>query len=314
MSRTLPRRLGTALPVALATLTLAAVTACSSDSDSAVPGGQDKKPAEASAAAAVGVAPDTAILPGSTMEKIKKRGYLIVGGSQDAPLWSQLNPMNGQVEGFDAEMGRLLAKYIIGKPEVKIVSSATETREALLQNGTVDVVFQTYTITPKRAEQVAFAGPYYSSGQAILVKKGTTGIKAPADLNGKTVIAGANTPAVTAIQQLAPSAKVVTFASDPECLQALRQGRGEAYVQDQALLVADVKQYPDTTVVGEPFTQDPYGIGLKHDDTAFKSFVNDWLRAIGQSGAWQAVWKQTIGTVVEGNPPAPPAIGSAAGS
>jgi glutamate transport system substrate-binding protein len=307
------RRLRTALPVALAALSLTALSACSSDSSSdAVPGG--KKPAGENVAGKVDAAPDASILPGSTMEKIKKRGYLIVGGSQDAPLWSQLNPISGQTDGFDADMGKLLAKYIIGKPEVKIVSSATETREALLQNGTVDVVFQTYTITPKRAEQVAFAGPYYSSGQSILIKKGSTGVKLPADLNGKTVIAGANTPAIAAIKQVAPEAKVVTFASDPECLQALRQGRGDAYVQDQALLVADVKQNPDTTVVGEPFTADPYGIGLAHDDAAFKTFVNDWLRKIGQDGTWAQVWKQNLGTVVEGNAPTPPAIGSVPGS
>ncbi|MYS85566.1 glutamate ABC transporter substrate-binding protein [Embleya scabrispora] len=307
-----PRRLRTAVPAVLAALSLTALAACSGGSSSDVPGGA--KPAGEDVAKKADVAPDSTILPNSTMAKIKARGYLIVGGSQDAPLWSQLNPISGKTDGFDAEMGRLLAKYIIGKPEVKIVSSATETREALLQNGTVDVVFQTYTITPKRAEQVAFAGPYYSSGQAILVKKGAGGIKVPADLNGKTVIAGANTPAIAAIKQVAPDAKVVTFGSDPECVTALRQGRGDAYVQDQALLVADVKQNPDTTVVGEPFTADPYGIGLGHDDVAFKTFVNDWLRKIGQDGSWQAIWKQTLGTVVEGNPPTPPAIGGVPGS
>ncbi|WP_331767329.1 glutamate ABC transporter substrate-binding protein [Embleya sp. NBC_00896] len=312
MSGSSSRRARTAVSVALATLSLTVLAACSSGSSSDVPGG--KKPAGEDVAKQAQSAPDTAILPGSTMEKIKQRGYLIVGGSQDAPLWSQLNPISGRTEGFDAEMGRMLAKYIIGKPEVKIVSSATETREALLQNGTVDVVFQTYTITPKRAEQVAFAGPYYSSGQAILTKKGAGGIKLPADLNGKTVIAGANTPAIAAIKQVAPDAKIVTFGSDPECVAALRQGRGEAYVQDQALLVAAVKDNPDTTVVGEPFTADPYGIGLKHDDAAFKTFVNDWLRKIAQDNSWQQAWKQTLGTVVEGNPPTPPAIGGVPGS
>lgn len=314
MSSITLRRLRTTVPVVLAALSLTALAACSSDSSSdAVPGGKPAGGGE-NITDRIDAAPDTSILPGSTMEKIRKRGYLIVGGSQDAPLWSQLNPISGQTDGFDADMGKLLAKYIIGKPEVKIVSSATETREALLQNGTVDVVFQTYTITPKRAEQVAFAGPYYSSGQTIMVKKGSSGITLPADLNGKTVIAGTNTPAIAAIKQVAPDAKIVTFASDPECLQALRQGRGDAYVQDQALLVAGAKQNPDTTVVGEPFTADPYGIGLGHDDVTFKTFVNDWLRQIGQNGTWAQVWKQNLGTVVEAPAPALPAIGSVSGS
>ncbi|WP_214416546.1 glutamate ABC transporter substrate-binding protein [Sphaerisporangium fuscum] len=299
-------------------VSLAGAAACSGDGGSsavppAAPGDSGGgKTADAYANAPVAAAAD--ILPGSTMEKIKKRGELIVGGSLDAPLLSQQNPVTGEVEGFDADLGKLLAKYIIGQPKVKIVNSASETREALLSNGTVDVVFQTYTITPERAKQVAFAGPYYTSGLAIAVKKGTPGIAKPEDLAGKTVIAGANTPAIPAIKKAAPSAKIVTFGSDPECVQALKQGRGVAYVQDQSLLVADGKTEPELQVVGEPFTTDPYGIGLKHGDDQMKKFVNDWLKKVQDAGLWQEAWKKSIGTVVQGEAPAPPAIGSVPGS
>ncbi|GAA0403462.1 glutamate ABC transporter substrate-binding protein [Microbispora corallina] len=292
---------------------LVGLSACggTDSADSAVPGAA-KGGGDLLSAAPVAAAAD--ILPGSTMEKIKQRGELIVGGSLDAPLLSQQNPSTGEVEGFDADLGKALAKYIIGQPKVKIVNSASETREALLSNGTVDVVFQTYTITPERAQQVAFAGPYYSSGLSIAVKKGTTGITSPADLNGKTVIAGANTPAIPAIQKLAPQAKIVTFGGDPECVQALKQDRGVAYVQDETLLVADAKKDPSLQVVGSPFTTDPYGIGLKHGDDQFKKFVNDWLTKIQGQGLWQRIWKNSLGTVVQGAAPTPPAIGSVPGS
>ncbi|WP_067473515.1 glutamate ABC transporter substrate-binding protein [Actinomadura hibisca] len=310
MVRTPATRWATA--AAAAALALAGLTACSSDDGgSAVPGGGPAGGKEDLAAAA----PVAASLPaGSTMEKIKKRGELIVGGSLDAPLLSQQNPATKQVEGLDADFGRLLAKYIIGKPNVKIVNSASETREALLSNGTVDVVFQTYSITPERAKQVAFAGPYYSSGLVIATKKGETGIATPADLKGKTVIAGANTPAIPAIKKAAPDAKIVTFGSDPECVQALKQGRGQAYVQDEALLLATAKQDPTIQIQGKPFTSDPYGIGLKHGDAQMKTFVNDWLKQIQASGLWAKTWKNSIGTVVQGEAPQPPALGSAPGS
>jgi glutamate transport system substrate-binding protein len=306
----------TAVMTAAAALSLSALAACSDSgsSSSAVPGGGGKagggKTDDLIASAPVA----TDIPAGSTMEKIKKRGELIVGGSLDAPLLSQQNPSTGQVEGLDADFGKLLAKYIIGKPKVKIVNSATETREALLSNGTVDVVFQTYSITPARAKQVAFAGPYYSSGLVIATKKGETGITNPADLNGKTVIAGANTPAIPAIKAAAPKAKIVTFGSDPECVEALKQGRGDAYVQDQAVLIATAKQDPSIEIKGQPFTTDPYGIGLKHGDAQMKAFVNDWLKKIEASGLWAKVWQNSIGTVVSGSAPTPPAIGSAQGS
>ncbi|WP_026413347.1 glutamate ABC transporter substrate-binding protein [Actinomadura oligospora] len=301
-----------AVPVAVAALSLAGLTACSDgDSGSSVPGAAGGGKQDDLIAAA----PVAANLPaGSTMEKIKKRGQLVIGGSLDAPLLSQQNPGTKKVEGLDADFGRLLAKYIIGKPEVKIVNSASETREALLSNGTVDVVFQTYSITPERAKQVAFAGPYYSSGLVIATKKDKTGIAAPADLKGKTVIAGANTPAIAAIKKVAPDAKIVTFGTDPECVQALKQGRGDAYVQDEALLLATAKQDPTVKIQGKPFTSDPYGIGLKHGDTQMKQFVNDWLKQIQASGLWAKTWKNSIGTVVEGEAPQPPALGSAPGS
>lgn len=306
-----PRRLAVA---ALAALSLASLAACSDDGDSksAVPGAAGEKKNDLAGSAPV--APASAIAAGSTMEKIKKRGELIVGGSLDAPLLSQQNPATKEVEGLDADFGRLLAKYIIGQPKVKIVNSASETREALLSNGTVDVVLQTYTITPERAKQVAFAGPYYSSGLVIATKKGTSGITKPADLAGKTVIAGANTPAIPAIKKAAPGAKILTFGSDPECVQALKQGRGQAYVQDQAVLIATAKQDPAVEIQGQPFTKDPYGIGLKKGDTQMKQFVNAWLKQIQGSGLWARTWKNSIGTVVQGDAPAPPAIGSVPGS
>ncbi|UJW34185.1 glutamate ABC transporter substrate-binding protein [Saccharothrix sp. AJ9571] len=297
------------LTCAIATLSTAA--ACSSE-PGALPGapgstGQgiiDRAP----------VATAEAIAASPTAMAIKQRGQLLIGGSLDAPLLSQQNPATGETEGFDATLGKLLAKYIIGSPDAKVVNSSSETREALLQNSTVDVVFQTYTITPQRAQKVAFAGPYLMSGQAIATMKDKTAIKKPSDLNGKKVIAGANTPGIEAIKQQAPNADIVSFATDPECVQALEQNRGEAYVQDLTLLAASARLNDKLQIVGEPFTSDPYGIGLKLGDDAFKRFVNDWLVQLQQAGIWQQVWKDSLGTVVSGEAPAPPAIGSVPGS
>ncbi|NUW44069.1 glutamate ABC transporter substrate-binding protein [Nonomuraea rhodomycinica] len=301
--------------LAVLAVSVLGLTACGETSNTAVPAVPgESKTAAADVLANAPVAEAAAILPGSTMEKIKKRGELLVGGSLDAPLLSQQNPATGQVEGFDADLGKALAKYILGEPKVKIVNSASETREALLSNGTVDVVFQTYTITEERARQVAFAGPYYTSGLTIAVKKGTSGITKPEDLNGKKVLAGANTPAIPAIKKLAPQAEIITFGSDPECVQALKQDRGVAYVQDETLLIADAKKDPSIEIVTKPFTVDPYGIGLKHGDDQMKKFVNDWLGKIQGNGVWQGIWKNSIGTVVTGDAPQPPKIGSVPGS
>ncbi|MGQ5262229.1 glutamate ABC transporter substrate-binding protein [Micromonospora sp. ZYX-F-536] len=260
------------------------------------------------------VATDADIPAGSTMDAIRKRGYLTVGGSLDAPLLSQQNPVTGTIEGFDADMAKLLAKYITGKPEVKTTTIGTQTREAMLQAKSVDVVFQTYTITPQRATQIAFAGPYLTSGLAVAVRKDDTTIKSVKDLAGKTVIVGANTPAVTALPSAAPGSKQVAFGTDPQAVQALLQNRGEAYVQDFTLLASNAKANPGMKVVGEPFTTESYGIGLNRDDAQFKEFINNWLKKIQADGTWAKVWEATLGSVVEGGAPTPPTLGSADGS
>ncbi|SHN75550.1 glutamate ABC transporter substrate-binding protein [Cryptosporangium aurantiacum] len=305
----------TLLTAALAAVTLA-LAACGGGSDS---GSSAVPPAASSAStdlfADAPVADAAAILPGSTMEKIKKRGKLVVAEALDAPLLSQQDPSNpDNVTGFDADLAKALAIYILGKPSVEIVPPATETREALLGNGTVDVVFNTYTITEERAKQVAFAGPYFSSGLAVAVKTGNTEIKSIDDLAGKTVIVGANTPAVTEIPKRVPTAKVIQFGTDPQAVQALTQGRGDAYVQDITLLASNAASNKDITVVGNPFTSEPYGIGLKHGDSQMKQFVNTWLTTIQKEGLWADIWKASLGTVVKSEAPEPPAIGSVPGS
>jgi glutamate transport system substrate-binding protein len=315
-TRLRPRALvGLATGATVLAMTLAGCGGGSDASSSTVPGAASSSSGSADVLADAPVAKAAAIIPGSTMERIKKRGQLIVAEALDAPLLSQQDPSNpDQVSGFDADLAKALATYILGKPNVKIVPPATETREALLANGTVDVVFNTYTITPQRAEQVDFAGPYFSSGLAIAVKTGNKNIKSVHDLDGKTVIVGANTPAVTAVPEKAPGAKVISFGTDPEAVQALTQGRGDAYVQDITLLASDAQSNKAITVVGSPFTSEPYGIGLAHGDDQMKSFVNDWLKQIESDGTWAKIWKASLGTVVQGDAPTPPEIGSVPGS
>jgi glutamate transport system substrate-binding protein len=260
------------------------------------------------------VAKTADILPDSTMAAIKKRGKLIVAEALDAPLLSQQDPSTKVVSGFDADLAKLLAIYILGKPNVEIVPPSTQTREAMLQNDTVDVVFNTYTITTARAAQVDFAGPYFADGLAVAVKSDNKVIKGIDDLGGKNVIVGADTPAVTEVPAKQPTAKLVTFGTDPEAVQALIQGRGDAYVQDETLLASDAASNDQIKVVGQPFTSEAYGIGLKHGDSAFKKFINNWLLKIEKNGTWGKVWKASLGTVVQADAPTPPAIGSVPGS
>ncbi len=307
-----------AIPVAVALTALLGVSACSGG-ETAVPGAEPEVSATTSSLQEVydnaAVADAAAILPDSTMARIKERGTLNVGAALDAPLLSQQDPSNpDSLEGFDADLAKLLAIYILGEPNVEIIPPASETREALLQNGTVDVVFNTYTITEERAEQISFAGPYLESGLAVAVAADNDDINSIEDLGGKTVIVGANTPAVTAVPEEQPTAEIVSFGTDPQALQALKQGRGDAYVQDFTLLASHAASDDSIKVVGQPFTTESYGIGLQHDDEEFKTFINEWLTKIQEDGSWAKVWNATLGSAVESETPTAPEIGSVPGS
>ncbi|HEY3507140.1 MAG TPA: glutamate ABC transporter substrate-binding protein [Actinocatenispora sp.] len=306
--------------MALAVVALAgvAVAAAGCGGNTAAPGGGSGAKAKAggdTADSIIASAPVAKSLPDSpTLKKIKADGKLVYGGTASAPLFSLKDPTTNTLTGFDADLAKLLAKYITGKPTTDMKQVQVETREALLQNHSVNAVFATYTITPERAQKIAFAGPYYSSGDAILVKKDNTSIKTVADLNGKKVATESSSTAAADIKKYAPKAKVQLFEENNDCLQAVQQGRVDAYVLDQGILVGDASTNTDVKVVGQPFTAEPYGIGLPKDDPAMKKFVNEWLTQIMKDGTWAKLWKATVGTVVSGDAPKPPAIGSVQGS
>ncbi|GAA2711020.1 glutamate ABC transporter substrate-binding protein [Actinoplanes palleronii] len=260
------------------------------------------------------VAPDSAIPAGTLMASIKQRGTMNVGGTDAGPVFSIRDPVTGKLTGFDADLSMMLAKYIIGKPSTKLSITTVDTREAMLQNGTVDAVFATYTITPGRAEKVDFAGPYYSSGDAIMVQKDNTTITEVGDLNGKNVATEGNSTAAEAIKKFAPGATVTLFQDDASCVAAVRQGRVDAYVLDQGILLGDATKVPDVKVVGQPFTTEPYGIGVPKQNPEMKAFVNTWLQQIESSGLWNRLYAATVGKVVTGTSPKPPAIGGVPGT
>lgn len=250
-------------------------------------------------------------------QKIKSQGYIRRGGTDTGAIFSLKNPTTGRVAGFDAGIGDLLARYITGGQDVakltQLSLTTVDTRETMLQNNTVDVVVATYTITAARATKINFAGPYYSSGAAIQVKSDNTTIKSVSDLDGKTIVTQSNSTGITAIDEHVKNATKLLLADNDSCIAALVQGRADAYVLDQAILLSNAVKNPQVKVVGDPFTVDPYGVGINKDDATAKAFVNTFLQNIFDSGVWLDLWKATVGLFVEGSPK-PPVLGSVTGS
>ncbi len=264
------------------------------------------------------VAADDAVAASTWASAVKEAGVLKTGGTKTAPVFSLEDATTGEVSGFDTAIGQVLARYIIGgtndaRTLLDITQVTSDTRETVLGNGSVQAVIATYTITPERAKKIDFAGPYYSSGQAVLVRADESKITGVSDLAGVKVAVQSGSSSITALQKAAPQAEQTPFNDHNTCLSALETKQVDAYVVDESLLLSAMQGSDAFKIVGEPFTQDPYGIGLPQGSDA-KAFVNAFLKKIYDDGTWEKIWKATIGVITGGDAPKPPAIGSVPGS
>jgi len=258
------------------------------------------------------VADAATVSANSWASAIKASGTLRIGGTQTSQLFSLLDPTSNQIVGFDAGLGQLLSRYILGSVHTNLTVVTSATREQVITQKQVDVVIATYSITAARMQQIDFAGPYYASQAAILVKSDNTSINSVADLAGKNVATQAGSTGVALLQQLAPTAKVVTLPDDSQCQAAVTSGQVDAYVIDQTILLSDLITNTGVKLAGQPFgPSDSYGIGvLKGSDG--KAFINQFLTTIEQDGTWQKLWAATIQAKTKTTQTAtPPAIGSA---
>ncbi len=261
---------------------------------------------------AKGPVADAATIASSTWAtKIKQAGALRLGGTQTSNLFSLLNEKDGKIRGFDAGLAQLLTRYILGDAsKFQFTQINSSTREQVLINNQVDLVIATYSITPARLEKIAFAGPYYTSQAGVMVKANNTAIQSYNDLAGKKTAtqAGSTGPAILA--QFAPKATVQEFQTHQEALDALRQGRVDAYVTDYTLLLNAMSLGSgDAKLAGAPFgAQDPYGIGLPKGSDGV-AFVNAFLKKIEADGTWARLWTVSIGQRSGSTKaPTPPAI------
>jgi len=250
---------------------------------------------------------------GTTMATLQSKGKIVVGVKFDQPGLGQKNPLTNKVEGFDVEIAKQIALGIFGgnisdiESKIEFKESTTPNREAFIENGTVDIVVATYTINDARKQRIDFAGPYYIAGQDILVRNDDTSIKSVDDLNGKKVCSVQGSTSLTNVQQKAPQADLsLTFDKYSLCVEALLDGRVQAVTTDNVILLGFVNDNKGKVkLVGNPFTTEPYGIGLKKGDTAFRSWVNDQLELFAANGSYAEAWDSTAG--VTGQPaPTPP--------
>ena len=257
-------------------------------------------------------ADDDAIAASTWATAVKDAGVFKIGGVQTSTLFSLLNEKDGQTRGFDAGIAQLLSNYILGKNKVEITQVTSDTRESVLQNGQVDAVFATYTITDERKKAVSFAGPYFVAGQDLLARKDDNSINGPEDLNGKRLCSvTGSTSAATVKEKFASEVQLMEQPGYAECATALFSGIVDAVSTDDIILAGLASaSRGKLKVVGKPFTQEYYGVGIKKGDTKLATQINNAIADMIQDGSWQrAISDNTKGTAytpnAKYNPPEP---------
>ena len=241
---------------------------------------------------------------------LREAGTVRVGTKFDQPLFGVQTPSG--VEGFDAEIAKIIVDGIFedGDPESHIewIEAVSANREPFLQNDQVDMVAATYTINDERDEIVDFAGPYYVAGQDIMVPADNPNdIQGIEDLNTSdiTTCTVEGSTSLENLQEMAPEADILTFDTYSKCADAMGDGRAAAVTTDNVILLGLVEQSGgEFMLVENPFTEEPYGIGVQ-EGSPLRCFVNEQLQMAYESGAWAEAYESTVGTVTETTPEPP---------
>jgi polar amino acid transport system substrate-binding protein len=229
---------------------------------------------------------------GSTMDRIFKRGRLIVGTDQSSYLFGFRDPTSGKIVGFDIDIAREVARAIFGVADdahLQFVALASDERVGAIVKGKVDLVAQTMTINCERRQAVAFSTEYYEAAQRLLVSR-LSHIDGLANLGDSRVCATTGSTNLTNIAQQAPTAHVVSAKYWTDCLVLLQQGQVDAITSDDTLLSALAAQDPTVKLVGEKMSSEPYGLAMSKSAPDLVGFVNGVLDRLRHDGTWKRIY------------------------
>ena len=231
---------------------------------------------------------------GTRMKELAEDGKIIIGVKYDQPGIGFKSATDDMPVGFDPEMGKILAASLgIAPEDVTWKETISDNREPFLQNGEVDLVIASYSITDDRRQVVGQAGPYYVTGQQLLVKKGSD-IKDVADIKGKEVCSVTGSTSLDNAE--AKGAKPRGFDTYSECRDQVLNGSIDSMTTDGSILLGYAAEDPEELeVVGEPFSEERYGIGYSKDSPEMCQWISDTIKAAQDDGTWGEAFEATLG-------------------
>jgi polar amino acid transport system substrate-binding protein len=213
---------------------------------------------------------------------IKARGKMIVGVKADYPPFGFLQ--GDKNVGLEIDLLHDIAQDLLGNRDaIEFVPVVSANRFQFLNTSKVDFLFSTVTITEQRKLVVDFSAPYMKSGWQVLVKKDSA-ITDAAGLKGKTVVVVPGSTGEAGLSKLVPDANLLKLPLTSEALDAVDQGRADAFVQDSALLYGLTASKPQYKVVGETHDDQPIGAACRKGDSAPCDFITKEIEKFRTSG------------------------------
>ncbi|MDH6576526.1 glutamate ABC transporter substrate-binding protein [Kitasatospora sp. MAP5-34] len=277
------------IAAAMSVLALTAVAACGkSGSPNAAPPGAPQLPTYQ---VNTGFKLDSS----PTWVKAKQAGKLTIGAKADQPFLGFEDLTTNTRNGFDIEIAKMVAADLGFTPDqINWKTIVTANRETAISGGQIDYYVGTYTINDERKKSVSFAGPYYVAGQDLLVLKSNTDITGSDSIKGKTVCSVAGSTSIDRINSL--GGKTVTYDTYAQCVDKLLTNEVDAVTTDDTILKGFAAKNPGKLkVIGKPFSQEPYGIGLGKDDKALRDAINNSIKAHEDNGDWKKAYDATLG-------------------
>lgn len=219
---------------------------------------------------------------GGYLQKIKDRGKLVVGVFSDKPPFGMVDE-KGNYIGFDNDLAKRFAKDLLGdESKIEFVPVEPASRIPYLQSDKVDLIVANMTVTEERKQAVDFTNPNLKVATQVLVRE-DSGIKTLADLKGKKVIVTKGTTADIFLTKNRPDVELVKYEKNSESLQALKDGRGDGYAQDNFILFAWARKNPGFVVIPEKLEKEaPIAPAVKKGNTELRDWVNEELEKLGK--------------------------------
>jgi ABC-type amino acid transport substrate-binding protein len=225
------------------------------------------------------------------LEDARRRGKLLVGVKTDFPPFGFVG-RDGSLQGVDIEIARYLARALFdGQDRLELVPVTSGSRIPFLFSEWIDIIVATMSVSDERRQVLEFSEPYFITGSLVAVFK-DSGVQGVADLAGKRVAVIAGAVQEKDLQQKAPTAKQIRFDKIPEAVAALREKRVDAFCQDDVVILALVKEYPELRAVGKPFMPRPYAVAVRKGEQEFIGWVNRQLAKMKQDGTYEKIWEK----------------------